>query len=134
MTSFEQDDSGVTAQIRHRDSGETATVRALHDRRRWRAQPRSGAPGNPHAGARRFSNSITIYFRANVGPLLRGRSLSVIYVINPVLRGFLRIEKPFESGFLAVIALGDPEHPNTGCFDRPHEAALPRVDARRAWG
>ena len=37
----------------------------------------------------------------------------MIYVINPVLRGFFRIEIPFTSGFLAVIAVGDPEHPNT---------------------
>ena len=37
----------------------------------------------------------------------------MIYVINPVLRGFFRIEIPFASGFLAVTAVGDPEHPNT---------------------
>ena len=114
MTSFEQDGSGVTAEIRHRDSGETATVRAHYmiaaDGAHSRVRERLGI-GMRGRGV--FSNSVTIYFRANVGPLLRGRSLSVIYVINPVLRGFLRIEKPFESGFLAVIALGDPEHPNT---------------------
>jgi hypothetical protein len=78
-----------------------------------------------------FSNSVTIYFRGDVGPLLRGRNLSVIYVINPVLRGFFRIEIPFTSGFLAVIALGDPAHPNTdvstgltdqGCLDLLHAA------------
>jgi hypothetical protein len=55
----------------------------------------------------------------------------VIYVINPILRGFFRIEIPFTSGFLAVIALGDPEHPNTdvsagltdqGCLDLLHAA------------
>jgi hypothetical protein len=55
----------------------------------------------------------------------------VIYVINPVLRGFFRIEIPFTSGFLAVIALGDPAHPNTdvstgltdqGCLDLLHAA------------
>ena len=114
MTSFEQDATGVTAQIRHRDSGETATVRArymiaadgAHSRIRERLRIRMLGRGV-------FSNSITIYFRANLGPLLRGRNLSVIYVINPVLRGFFRIEIPFTSGFLAVIAVGDPEHPDT---------------------
>src|SRR6185312_3177897 len=30
MISFEQDGAGITAQIRHRDSGETATVRARY--------------------------------------------------------------------------------------------------------
>jgi 2-polyprenyl-6-methoxyphenol hydroxylase-like FAD-dependent oxidoreductase len=132
MTSFEQDGAGVTAQIRHRDSGETATVRArymiaadgAHSRVRERLRI-------PMQGRGVFSNSITIYFRADVAPLLRGRNLSVIYVINPVLRGFFRIEIPFTSGFLAVIALGDPEHPNTdvsagltdqGCLDLLHAA------------
>ena len=47
-----------------------------------------------------FSNSVTIYFRGDVGPLLRGRSLSVIYVINPVLRGFFRIEIPFTEEYV----------------------------------
>jgi len=114
MVSFEQDDSGVTAQIRHRDSGETATVRARYmiaaDGAHSRVRERLGIR---MLGRGVFSNSITIYFRANVGPLLRGRSLSVIYVINPVLRGFFRIEIPFDSGFLAITAVGDPEHPNT---------------------
>jgi len=48
-----------------------------------------------------------------VGPLLRGRNLSVIYVVNPTLSGFFRIEKPFVSGFLAVHWLGDPKNPVT---------------------
>lgn len=114
MTSFEQDAGGVTAHIRHRDTGETATVRARYmiaaDGAHSRVRERLGI-GMRGRGA--FSNSITIYFRANVAPLLRGRNLSVIYVINPVLRGFFRIEIPFVSGFLAIIAVGDPEHPNT---------------------
>jgi hypothetical protein len=60
-----------------------------------------------------FSKSVTIYFRADVAPLLRGRNLSVIYVLNPVLRGFFRFEKPFNSGFLAINSVGDPAHPVT---------------------
>jgi hypothetical protein len=56
---------------------------------------------------------VTIYFRADVNGLLRGRNLSVIYVNHPQLRGFFRIEKPFTSGFLAVNAVGDPANPIT---------------------
>jgi len=132
MISFEQDATGVTAQIRHRDSGETANVRARYmiaaDGAHSRVRERLGIPMQ---GRGVFSNSVTIYFRGDVGPLLRGRNLSVIYVINPVLRGFFRIEIPFTSGFLAVIALGDPAHPNTdvstgltdqGCLDLLHAA------------
>jgi hypothetical protein len=65
------------------------------------------------AGRGVFSRSVTIYFRADVSGLLRGRNLSVIYVNHPQLRGFFRIEKPFTSGFLAVNAIGDPANPIT---------------------
>jgi len=132
LTSFEQDSTGVTAHIKHRDTGETATIRARYmiaaDGAHSRVRERLGIR---MLGRGVFSNSVTIYFRGDVGPLLRGRNLSVIYVINPVLRGFFRIEIPFTSGFLAVIALGDPANPNTdvstgltdqGCLDLLHSA------------
>src|SRR6185295_9314644 len=121
-----------TAHIKHRDTGETATVRARYmlaaDGAHSRVRERLGIR---MLGRGVFSNSVTIYFRGDVGSLLRGRNLSVIYVINPVLRGFFRIEIPFTSGFLAVIALGDPANPNTdvyagltdqGCLDLLHTA------------
>src|SRR5690242_16271100 len=83
MTSFEQDRDGVTAQIRHRDTGESATIRARYmiaaDGAHSRIRERLGIR---MLGRGVFSNSITIYFRASVAPLLRGRNLSVIYVIK----------------------------------------------------
>ncbi|HTA47203.1 MAG TPA: FAD-dependent monooxygenase [Bryobacteraceae bacterium] len=118
MTSFEQDADGVTAVIRDRDSGVTQTVRARYmvaaDGGRSRIRESLGIR---MLGRGVFSNSITIYFRAvkphNFAPLMRGRNLSVILVVNPILRGFFRIEKPYESGFLAVHTIGDPAHPET---------------------
>jgi hypothetical protein len=71
-----------------------------------------------------LSRSLTIYFRAPVGPLLRGRNLSVILVRNADFRGFFRIEKPFESGFLVIHTIGDPEHPVTNVWDLPAARAL----------
>jgi hypothetical protein len=65
------------------------------------------------AGRGVLSHSMMIYFRGPVGPLLRGRNLSVIYVYNSELTGFFRIEKPFDSGFLAVNSIGPPDQPNT---------------------
>ncbi|HEY4362427.1 MAG TPA: FAD-dependent monooxygenase [Bryobacteraceae bacterium] len=114
LLSFKQDSTGVTAQVRERDTGRQHSVRAqyliaadgAHSTIRDRLGIRMRGRGT-------FSNSITIYFRADVSALLRGRNLSVIYVLNPVLRGFFRFEKPFHSGFLAVNALGDPAHPLT---------------------
>jgi len=114
MVSFNQDATGVTAVIRHRDTGEEETVRAAYmiaaDGAHSRVRDQLGIPMR---GRGAFSNSVTIYFRANIAPLLRGRNLSVIYVSNPTLRGFFRFEKPFDSGFLAVNALGDPKNPIT---------------------
>jgi 2-polyprenyl-6-methoxyphenol hydroxylase-like FAD-dependent oxidoreductase len=114
MISFEEDSTGITAQIRERDTGKTSTVRAKYmvaaDGAHSRIRERLGIRMQGHGV---FSKSITIYFRGDVGPLLRGRSLSVIYVVNPTLSGFFRIEKPFTSGFLAVHWLGDPKNPVT---------------------
>ncbi|HWF09864.1 MAG TPA: FAD-dependent monooxygenase [Bryobacteraceae bacterium] len=114
LISFEQDADGVTAIVRNRDSGATETVRARYmvaaDGSHSSMRERLGIPMR---GRGVFSNSVTIYFRAPVAPLIRGRNLSVIMVVNPVLRGFFRIEKPYESGFLAVHTIGDPANPDT---------------------
>ena len=45
-----------------------------------------------------FSNSITIYFRADVRPLMGERNLSVIYVFGPRLQGFFRFSKAVDAG------------------------------------
>ncbi len=112
MVSFGQDAEGVTAAIRDRDSGKTTTVRARYmvaaDGAHSRVREKLGIRMLGHGT---FANAITIYFRANVEPLLRGRNVTVIYVLNEKLRGFFRIEKPFDSGFLAVAETGDPGHP-----------------------
>jgi 2-polyprenyl-6-methoxyphenol hydroxylase-like FAD-dependent oxidoreductase len=114
MVSFKQDADGVTAIVADRDSGKKTTVRARYlvaaDGARSNVRERLGIH---MAGHGTFSKSITIYFRANVEPLMRDRNLTVIYVFNPVLRGFFRIEKPFQSGFLAVNIANDSGHPVT---------------------
>jgi 2-polyprenyl-6-methoxyphenol hydroxylase-like FAD-dependent oxidoreductase len=113
MVSFEQDAGGVTAVIRERESGKSSTVRAQYmvasDGSHSRVREQLGIRLLGHG---LLSKSITIYFRGSVGHLLRGRNLSVIYVYNQHLTGFFRIEKPFDSGFLAVNSLGTPEQPN----------------------
>ena len=114
MISFEQDAGGVTAVIQDRETGRTQTVRARY----MVAADGSHSSIRERLGIRMlgrgvFSNSVNIYFRAPVAPLMRGRNLSVIMVVNPTLRGFFRIEKPYESGFLAVHTIGDPAHPET---------------------
>jgi 2-polyprenyl-6-methoxyphenol hydroxylase-like FAD-dependent oxidoreductase len=114
MVSFKQDTEGVTAILADRNSGNETTVRAQYmvaaDGARSKVRERLGIH---MAGHGTFSKSITIYFRANVEPLMRDRNLTVIYVFNPVLRGFFRIEKPFQSGFLAVNIANDSGRPVT---------------------
>ncbi len=101
MISFEEDRDGVTAKIRHRDTGEISTVRARYmiaaDGSHSKVRDLLGIRMLGHGV---FSKSITIYFRGDVAPLLRGRNLSVIYVLNSTLSGFFRIEKPFTSACL----------------------------------
>jgi 2-polyprenyl-6-methoxyphenol hydroxylase-like FAD-dependent oxidoreductase len=114
VVAVDQDDRGVNAEIRHRDTGKTETVHASYLVAADGAHsPTRERLGIAMRGRGVFSRSLTIYFRAQVAPLLRGRNLSVIYVNNPILRGFFRIEKPFERGFLAINAIGDPNDPIT---------------------
>ncbi|HEX7283363.1 MAG TPA: FAD-dependent monooxygenase, partial [Vicinamibacterales bacterium] len=118
LVSFQQHDDYVRAVIRNRDSEETHNVFAQYMVAADGAHSRvREALGIKTQGRGVFSRSVTIYFRADVTGLLRGRNLSVIYVNHPQLRGFFRIEKPFDSGFLAVNAIGDPANPITNVAD-----------------
>jgi 2-polyprenyl-6-methoxyphenol hydroxylase-like FAD-dependent oxidoreductase len=103
LVSFEADGEGVTAVVKGRDNGHERTVRARY----LVAADGSHSPvrqrlGIPLLGHGTFSNSITIYFRADVRPLLRDRNLSVIYVFGPRLQGFFRFSKAGDTGFLVV--------------------------------
>ncbi len=74
--SFEQDAGGVEALIRNRDTGETRHVRARYmiaaDGARSRIRDALGVRMHGHGT---FSNSITIYFRANLAPASREPAL-----------------------------------------------------------
>jgi 2-polyprenyl-6-methoxyphenol hydroxylase-like FAD-dependent oxidoreductase len=106
--SIEQDDDGVTATIRPRDEGPERSVRARYliaaDGTHSPTRQRLGIPMKGHGS---FSDSITIYFRADVRELLGDRNLSVIYVFNPRLVGFFRFSIDGQAGFLVVNATID---------------------------
>jgi hypothetical protein len=63
------------------------------------------------SGPGHLSDSITIYFKADLEPYVRDREHGVIYVFNEQLRGFFRLEKAAKSGFLVVSTLGDTTKP-----------------------
>ncbi len=113
LVSFEQDDAGVTATVRNVDSLEERRIRAQFmvacdgNRSPVREQLGIRMVGHPV-----MSHSITIYFRADCSRALRGRNLGVIYVNNPHVRGFFRLEKTGLGGFLVVFTVGDIHHPS----------------------
>jgi len=118
LADFAQDATGVTAVVRDRASGATREVRARYlvaaDGPRSAVRERLGIA---MTGRGVFSNAVTIYFAADVEPLLRGRNLSVVLIRNAELTGFFRVEKPYRSGFLVVHSVGDPDAPVTDVWD-----------------
>ena len=113
-TSLEQDPDGVTAVIRDLDSGWESSVRAKYvvaaDGNRSPVRERLGIGMHGHG---LLSHSITIYFRAaaDLGPLLRDRNQGVHYVTNPLMRGFFRLDRSGNAGFLVVNLVGDTSRP-----------------------
>lgn len=112
LVSFEQDGAGVTATVRNIDSLQERQIRAQFmvacdgNRSPVREQLGIRMVGHPV-----MSNSITIYFRADCSRALRDRNLGVIYVNNPRVRGFFRLEKTGLGGFLVVFTVGDIHQP-----------------------
>ena len=113
LVSFEQDAGGVTGHIRNVQTGATDTVRAKYmiaaDGNRSPIRERLGIRTH---GPGHLADCVTIYFHADCGAALRGRNLGVIYVFNPDLRGFFRLVRTGNSGFLAVMTLGDMSKPD----------------------
>ena len=105
---LEQDDDGVTVTLRDLDSGDESECRARYvvaaDGNR---SPMRGRLGIGMQGYGVFSRSVTIYFRADCAELLRDRNQGVMYVHNPRLRGFFRLDRTGGNGFLAINTVGE---------------------------
>jgi 2-polyprenyl-6-methoxyphenol hydroxylase-like FAD-dependent oxidoreductase len=108
--SVEQDASGVTAVVRPRDGGPDREARARYlvaaDGAHSPIRERLGIPQLGHGS---FSDSITIYFKADVRQLMGDRNLSVVYVFGPRLQGFFRFSIDLQAGFLVVNSTIDDE-------------------------
>jgi 2-polyprenyl-6-methoxyphenol hydroxylase-like FAD-dependent oxidoreductase len=113
-TELAQDADGVTAVVTNAGDGTRSTLRAQYviaaDGNRSPVRDRLGISMH---GPGTLSNSITIYFRseADLEPLLRDRNQGVHYVTNPLLRGFFRLNRSGNAGFLAVNLIGDTSRP-----------------------
>src|SRR5205085_8513822 len=110
VTGIEQDARGVTVTARDVDSGAVRRLRGAYlvgaDGAHSVVRERLGIPFD---GRGVFSNSITIYFTADLRPQLEGKPISVIYINNPEFGGFFRLDRRCQSGFLAVNTIGDPK-------------------------
>jgi 2-polyprenyl-6-methoxyphenol hydroxylase-like FAD-dependent oxidoreductase len=108
VTSLEEDDGGVTATLTDLDAGTTKQVRARYvvaaDGNRSPTRQRLDIPMQ---GYGELSRSITIYFKADCAPLLKDRNQGVLYVHNPKLRGFFRLDRAGKTGFLVINSVGE---------------------------
>jgi 2-polyprenyl-6-methoxyphenol hydroxylase-like FAD-dependent oxidoreductase len=113
-TALVQDPDGVTATLVDLEADTELAMRAQYvvaaDGNRSPTRDQLGIAMRGHG---LLSNSVTIYFRADVdlSPLLAGRDQGVNYVTNPVLRGFFRLDRTGNQGFLVVNLVGDTTRP-----------------------
>jgi 2-polyprenyl-6-methoxyphenol hydroxylase-like FAD-dependent oxidoreductase len=119
-----QDEAGVTVTARDTDTGAERQLSGRYlvgaDGAHSRVRELAGI-GLDGRGV--FSNAITIYFHAPLARYFVGRNLSVIYIKNPGMSGFFRLDKDGDSGFLVVNTVGDTSRP---------EAANPASDVSDA--
>jgi len=126
LVAFTQNDEGVEAVIRPRDGGPEQIVRARYMiAADGTHSPVRKALGIAMEGRGEFARCATIYFRADVRGLLRGRNLSVIYVNQPRQLAFFRFSILGDAGFLAVFKTFDAR----GNRDRMLERALSPEEA-----
>ena len=119
LVSFTQDESGVDAVIRSRDSGAEQRVRARYMiAADGTHSPVRKALGIAMEGRGEFARCATIYFRADVRELIGGRNLSVVYVNQPRQLAFFRFSIGGDAGFLAVFKTFDAQGNRDGRLER----------------
>ena len=107
LVDFQQDDEGVTALLQDIETGAKQLVRAKYmvacDGNRSFVRQKLGIGIKGHG---LLSHSLTIYFKADLGPFVQGKYNGVIYVNNEDIRGFFRLDKTGTEGFLVVNTFG----------------------------
>jgi 2-polyprenyl-6-methoxyphenol hydroxylase-like FAD-dependent oxidoreductase len=104
-----QDAAGVGLTIRMTADGSTREIRGAYLIAADGAHSRVRTSlGIDYEGRGAFSNSLTIYFTADLSPYIGDKAWSLIYVNNPALRGFFRLNRAASAGFLGVNVVGDP--------------------------
>ncbi len=109
VTGLRQDANGVTLRVRDVDDGNEREVAGQYliaaDGGHSKIRELLGIQ---YQGRGTFSKSLTIYFSADLSPWIGEKPWSIIYVNNPVLAGFFRMNRAGRVGFLGVNSIGDP--------------------------
>jgi 2-polyprenyl-6-methoxyphenol hydroxylase-like FAD-dependent oxidoreductase len=110
VTGVDQDSKGVTVAVTDVENGRQREIRGQYliaaDGGHSRVRELLGIQ---YEGRGAFSNSLTIYFTADLSPWIADHAWSVIYVNNPRLSGFFRTNRTAQAGFLGVNTVGDPK-------------------------
>jgi len=110
VTGVRQDANGVTLTMKDIDSGALRELRGKYliaaDGGHSKVRDLLGIS---YEGRGAFSNSLTIYFKADLSPWLGDKAWSIIYINNPQLGGFFRMNRAANAGFLAINTVGDPK-------------------------
>jgi 2-polyprenyl-6-methoxyphenol hydroxylase-like FAD-dependent oxidoreductase len=128
VTGLRQDGSGVTLTVRDVDGGNERELAGQYlvaaDGGHSKIRELLGI-GYEGRGA--FSRSLTIYFSADLSPWIRDNAWSIIYVNNPVLAGFFRMNRSSRVGFLGVNTLGDPKRDPEGAMNAAADVSEARM-------
>lgn len=112
MVDFTQDDTGVTAVLRNRETGAERKVKARYmiAADGFRSGVRSQL-GIKSEGPGLLSRALTIYFQVKdteaLDKLPNAKYSGVIYVANEVVRAFFRFDKPRKESFLVINSAGE---------------------------
>jgi len=117
VAGVQQDSSGVHVTLKDLASGEQRELHAKYLIAADGAHSRvRDLLGIGYEGRGVFSSSLTIYFHADLSPWIGDNAWSIIYVNNPVLGGFFRMNRAGNAGFLAINTVGDPSvDPQAAC-------------------
>jgi 2-polyprenyl-6-methoxyphenol hydroxylase-like FAD-dependent oxidoreductase len=128
VSAVAQDKDGVRATIRDLESGETRELRGRYliaaDGGHSRVREQLGIG---FSGRGTFSNSLTIYFKGDLSRQIADNPWSVIYINNPKLGGFFRLDRDSKSGFFAINTIGDPKADPAAAANAAADVSEPRL-------